>query len=728
MANPVLPSSGVLSPLGLDAVRPAPGFWGDRIALNRDVTIAHCQEWEEREGWIGNFRGRLPRKGREFSDSETYKLLEAMAWADHPALPELAETVARAQEGDGYLNTRWTGNRYADFEWGHELYCYGHLIQAGVARLRMHGEDRLTEVVRRAADHICRRFMDTSETCGHPVVEMALVELYRATGTDRYLEMARRFVERRGLPALGEIPFGRAYFQDDVPVRRARSLRGHAVRALYLASGVVDVAVETGDVELLKAVEAQWERAVARRTHLTGGMGSRHSDESFGEDYELPPDRAYSETCAGIASIMLSHRLLLATGDARYADLAERTLYNVLATGVALDGRSFFYANPLRVRVPAEPLNGVNHAAEGGLRSPWFDVSCCPHNIARTLASLAAYVATSDAGGLQIHHFTPGEITQGSLGVRVETGYPWSGGVCVRVLSGGSGRISLRVPAWAKGATLSYGPAAPGGANGPGGGPVAGPGSRLGVGLGAATSGISHMSGAREVEPGYAVVEGDWRPGDEIRLELPMAPRWTFPDRRVDALRGSVAVERGPLVYCAESVADEPPLADVAARVSSPPTDHLTDHPTDHLTGHLADSPAGAPAAIPAPEAAGAEAGAPVPVAGAPVDPADPVADTRSGPVTPGDPVTDAPGGSATPADPVTGTPGGSVGSAGPEGDPVVEVEVAVVLGAPDANGWPYGPVPDSVAGVDTVLRLVPYHRWGNRGPATMRVWLPVAE
>ncbi|MEU7746165.1 beta-L-arabinofuranosidase domain-containing protein [Nonomuraea sp. NPDC049158] len=651
MANPVLPSSGVLSPLGLDAVRPAPGFWGDRVTLNRDVTIAHCQEWMEREGWIGNFRGRLPRKGREFSDSEIYKLLEGMAWADHPALPELAETVARAQEGDGYLNTRWSGHRYTDFEWGHELYCYGHLIQAGVARLRMHGEDRLTEVVKRAADHICRRFMDTSETCGHPVVEMALVELYRATGTERYLEMARRFVERRGLPALAEIPFGRAYFQDDVPVRRAQSLRGHAVRALYLASGVVDVAVETGDEELLKAVEAQWERAVARRTHLTGGMGSRHTDESFGDDYELPPDRAYSETCAGIASIMLSHRLLLATGDARYADVAERTLYNVLATAVALDGRSFFYANPLRVRVPAVPLNGVNHAAEGGLRSPWFDVSCCPNNIARTLASLPAYVATSDAGGVQIHHFTPGEITHGPLALRVETGYPWSGGVRVRVLSGGSGRISLRVPAWAKGATLAYGPAGPDG----------------GAGSDAGGSDISHMSGSREVEPGYAVVAGDWRPGDEIRLDLPMAPRWTFPDRRVDALRGSVAVERGPLVYCAESVADEPPLADVAARISSAPIDHQT------------GSPEGASAAVPVPRAAGSEAGAPDPVAGAPAD-------------------------------------------------PVVEIEVAVVLGAPATDDWPYGPTPDAPEGAETVLRLVPYHRWGNRGPATMRVWLPVAD
>ncbi|RVX45245.1 hypothetical protein EDD27_8032 [Nonomuraea polychroma] len=598
MANPVLPSSGVLSPLGLDAVRLSPGFWGDRVALNREVTIAHCQEWEEREGWIGNFRGERPRRGREFSDSEIYKLLEAMAWADHPGLPALAETVAQAQEGDGYINTRWSGSRYTDFEWGHELYCYGHLIQAAVARLRMHGEDRLTQVAVRAADHVCRRFMDGTETCGHPVIEMALVELYRVTGTERYLEMARRFVERRGLPALADIPFGRAYYQDDMPVRQAQVFRGHAVRALYLASGVVDVAVETGDEELLKAVEAQWERTVARRTHLTGGMGSRHIDESFGDDYELPPDRAYNETCASIASIMLAHRLLLATGDVRYADLAERTLYNMLATGVALDGRSFFYANPLQVRVAAVPLEGVNHAAEGGLRSPWFDVSCCPNNIARTLASLPAYMATTAADGLQIHHFTPSEIRGGGVAVRVETGYPWHGAVTVRVLEDGDGRIKLRVPAWASDATLAHG------------------------------------GTVRPVAPGYASVDGPWRAGDELRLELAMSPRWTFPNSKIDALRACAAVERGPLVYCAESVGDEPPLADLAVRVE-PPVEH--------------------------------------------------------------------------------------------EANGVVELEVEASLGDSDGDGWPYGPSRNGrVDASDARLRLIPYHRWGNRGPATMRVWLPI--
>ena len=263
MADPVVPSSGVLTPLGLDAVRLAPGFWGDRQALNQEVIIGHCLEWMDRLGWTGNFRGG-PSQGREFADSEVYKLLEALAWADDPRFEALESIVTQAQEADGYLNTRWRGDRYRDFEWGHELYCFGHLIQAGVARWRKAGEGPLTDTTRRAADHICRRFMDTREVCGHPVVEMALVELYRVTGTDRYLEMARRFVERRGTPALADIEFGRAYFQDDMRVRDAEVFRGHAVRAMYLACGAVDVAVETGDRDLLSAVESQWERTVAR--------------------------------------------------------------------------------------------------------------------------------------------------------------------------------------------------------------------------------------------------------------------------------------------------------------------------------------------------------------------------------------------------------------------------------------------------------------------------------
>ncbi|GAA4084266.1 glycoside hydrolase family 127 protein [Nonomuraea soli] len=635
MTSPVLPSSGVLSPL---FVRLEPGFWGDRVRLDNEVIIPHCLEWMEKEGWVGNFRGELPRRGREFSDSEIYKLLEAMAWAGHPGFEELAGFVVRAQEPDGYLNTRWSKARYTDLEWGHELYCYGHLLQAGVARLRTHGPDEFTEAVLRAADHVCEVFMEGTRTDGHPCLEMALVELYRSTGAERYLELARRLVERRGLPALGTIHFGPAYFQDDIPVRRARVLRGHAVRALYLASGAVDVAVETGDADLLATVEAQWERTVARRTHLTGGMGSRHADEAFGDDFELPPDRAYAETCAGIASIMLSHRLLLATGRARYADLAERTMYNVLATAVALDGHSFFYSNPLQVRVAAPAADGmVSHAAAASLRSAWFDVSCCPSNISRTLAALPAYLATTDAGGVRVHHYTPAEIRGAGMALRVETGYPWSGGVRVRVLEGGEGAVSLRVPAWAGGAGYSVHRAAP----------EAGPRSHAGPDAGPHDAG-PHDAGSRRSGPhdaaggarglagaGYLTLPGPWRPGDEISLDLPMAPRWTRPDHRADALRGTVAVERGPLVYCAESPGDRPPLAEIAVR-QAPPAEH--------------------------------EAGG------------------------------------------------------------VVELEVEAELLTSKPDAWPYMSSPASAPGESTPLRLIPYHRWGNRGPATMRIWLPAAD
>jgi DUF1680 family protein len=425
------------------------------------------------------------------------------------------------------------------------------MIQAAVARMRTRGEDRLVEITRRCADHVCEAFADQG-VCGHPEVEMALVELYRATGEERYLEQARRFVERRGAPALSDIGHGRAYFQDDVPIREAEAFRGHSVRALYLASGAVDVAVETGDTELLAAIERQWERTIERRTYLTGGMGSRHTDESFGEDYELPPDRAYSETCAGVASVQLAWRLLLATGDVRYADLAERTLYNVVATSPALDGSGFFYANPLHQRVPgvAPDPDAESPRAASSLRAPWFHVSCCPTNVARTLASLAGYVATTDSsGGVQIHQLMPCTVRNGAVALSVRTEYPWKGEVVVRVEATGSEpwRLSLRVPAWAGEAVLV------------------------------------DRGRRRPVPPGYAEVDAAWRVGDEVRLELPVAPRWTRPDPRVDAVRGCVAVERGPIVYCLESTDQEPGVS--LGEVSADASDGLTEAGVDAALG-----------------------------------------------------------------------------------------------------------------------------------------------
>jgi DUF1680 family protein len=548
MIGPTDPSRGVLRPLGIDEVRLTTGLWADRQRLNVAVVLPHCTGWMERAGWLDNMRvlgahGPVTgRRGREFADSEIYKLLEACAWeagrsGDSTAnqmVTAWGQTLAAAQSPDGYINTNFGRSgqaaRYSDLEWGHELYCMGHLIQAGVARLRSHGEDDLVGVVRRAADHICREFGPAGRNaiCGHPEVETALVELYRATGEARYLEQARLFVERRGNRLLAPGPFGSEYFSDHVPVRQASVFEGHAVRALYLASAAVDVAVETGDDGLLAAVVRQWKRTIAARTYLTGGMGARHEGESFGDDFELPPDGAYCESCASVAAVQLAWRLLLATGDAQYADFAERALHNTIAGALAADGRAFFYTNPLHQRAAGavpDP-DALSPRAATGLRAPWFEVSCCPTNLARTLASLGGYTATADDAGLRIELITGAEIQTAlaggrRVGLRVTTDYPWAGRVRIEVTEsdGAPWRISVRVPSWARGATLSVGGQAQ-----------------------AATAG------------GYAQAERPWRPGDELVLELPVTPRWTFPDSRLDAVRGTVAVERGPLVYCAESV------------------------------------------------------------------------------------------------------------------------------------------------------------------------------
>ncbi|WP_326584392.1 glycoside hydrolase family 127 protein [Streptomyces sp. NBC_00481] len=640
---PVAPTRGRLRPLGLDEVRITGGFWARRRHTNTTATLDHCRDWMDRVGWTGNFRaaveGRLPRdrRGREFADSEVYKLLEAMAWeaANGDGAPldagiaALTDLVAPAQEPDGYLSTAFgrpgQPSRYSDLEEGHELYCQGHLVQAGVAQARARGEGELAKIARRAADHVCATFGPggIEGVCGHPQIESALVELARLTGRERYLDQAALFVDRRGHGTLAEGEFGRAYFQDDLPVRGAKVLRGHAVRALYLAAGAVDVAVETGDDELLAAVVRQWEATVARRTYLTGGMGSHHRDESFGADFVLPPDRAYSETCAGVASVMLGWRLLLATGEPRFADLVERTLFNVVATSPSADGRSFFYANTLhrRHRGMAPRPDVDSPRADSGLRAPWFAVSCCPTNVARTLAQLPGYLATADEEGVQLHQYADADLATSLTGgrgvaLRVRTDYPSGGTVTVRISRSPAApwTLSLRVPQWAAGAPAWL---------------------------------VDPDGVRRPAAPGTAAVTRVFRPGDEIRLELPVAPRWIHADPRIDAVRGTVAVQRGPLVYCAESV--------------------------DLPDGHEVDAVR--------------------------VD---------------------------TSVDPEDG-PGRTEGA----GDTVVVAGEVAVRGGRSEAAWPYQPLgrPRGQQPADPAeIVLVPYHSWADRGPSTMRVWLPTAE
>lgn len=543
--GPVVPSRGPLRPLGTDEVRITGGFWAPRQRVNGEATLGHALEWMDELGWTGNFTsvgngsGSRERKGREFSDSEVYKIVEAMSWehgrSPDPALDAridaLTSQIAGAQAEDGYLSTSfgrdWQRPRYSDLAWGHELYCVGHLLQAAVARTRTAGAGPLLDVARRAADHVCETFgPDTTGVCGHPEIETALVELARLTGEQRYLDQAASFVERRGYRTLPAHEFGWSYFNDDIPVRKATVLRGHAVRSLYLACGAVDVAVETDDDDLLGAVAEQFDRAWARRTHITGGMGSRHQDEAFGDDFVLPADRAYAETCAGVATVMLAQRLLLATGDNRYAGIADRVLHNLIAGAIGDDGRSFFYANTLHQRTIVQPQAGGERLDVGGLRAPWREVSCCLPNIARLLASLSSYLVTADDTGLRVHQYADCDVETRladgrEVGLEVRTSYPEGGDVAVRVArSGGPWSITLRVPDWATGAVLV----------------------------------VDHER--RPVAPGDVVLTRDWTAGQEIRLELPTQPRFTWPDPRIDAVRGCVAVERGPLVLCAESLGD----------------------------------------------------------------------------------------------------------------------------------------------------------------------------
>ncbi|MBB6344265.1 hypothetical protein FHU36_000774 [Nonomuraea muscovyensis] len=581
--RPVLPPHGRVRPLGLAQVSLSGGFWGGRQHANAAATPAHCEAWMERLGWLANFdrvadgTTSPDRPGWSFSDSEVYKLLEALAWETgrtgdpgaQAAIKRLTARIARAQDPDGYLNTCYGHGdqppRYSDLEMGHELYNTGHLLQAAVARLRTAGEDDLVRVARRAADHVCRTFGEDGlrGICGHPEIEVGLAEFGRALGEERYVEQARLFLDRRGHGTLRDIPLGRAYFQDDIPIRQADAWRGHAVRALYLAAAAVDVAVDLGDAELLRAVERQWERSVARRTYITGGMGSRHQDEGFGEDWELPPDRAYCETCAGVASIMVSWRLHLATGDVRYTDLIERTLYNVIAASPSTDGTAFFYANPLHQRTPGKPAGPgeVSPRAEGGTRAAWFEVSCCPTNVARTLASLGGYLATTDDDGLQIHQYAPcavrAELPDGRrVAVDVETGYPETGTIRVRVAAGTRSpwTLSLRVPAWADGAT------------------------------------VTEDGGTRPVSPGMLAIRRSFRAGEVITLELPMRPRFTWPDPRIDAVRGCVAVERGPEVLCVEGL-DLPAPGDLDALVVDPLSEPLPDAAGARVRGRLPARP-----------------------------------------------------------------------------------------------------------------------------------------
>jgi len=537
MIGPAAPTPSALAalrPLPLTAVRLDPvgllGGWQER---NASATLPHCIEQLTAYGNLANLRrvtGDSDEKfaGMWFADTDVYKTLEAIAWetgrtrGTSEFFLDTAALIEKAQDADGYVNSYYQvdhrDEQWTDLGFSHEMYSAGHLIQAAVAAARAADAPQLVGVARKFADLLVRRFGPDGDDVidGHPEVETALVELYRLTGHRPYLDLAKRFLDLRGHGRLGQGRFGPRYWQDHEPLVEADEAAGHAVRQMYLLAGAVDVAVETHSADLLAAAERLWDSALATKTYLTGGQGSRHKDEGFGDPYELSPDRAYAETCAAIGSFQLAWRLLLATGKARYADEMERLLYNGIAGSTALDGRSFFYSNPLQLRTGHDG----SHEDTPSQRLTWYSCACCPPNLARFFASVQNYVATGTPSSLELHLFAPGAFSAGAFAVDVRTSYPWDERIDLRVTRAGDGpwTLALRVPAWCRDARLSV--------NG---------------------------SVVRDpAEDGYLRITRTWKVGDTVALVLAMPPRAVTAHPRVDAVRGSAALARGPIIYCLE--------------------------------------------------------------------------------------------------------------------------------------------------------------------------------
>lgn len=547
MIAPVMPSAAVV-------LRPLPdnrvtgGFWQRRMAVNRAAIPVGYQRLVD----AGNIRNLRIAAGLEagiaeggsFRDSDVYKWLEAAAWEldESAVVHEVRRTVAAAQCDDGYLNSaiQVRGEpRYERLWTSHELYCAGHLFQAAVAAARGTGESSLLGVATRFADQLVSTFGPDGLSAleGHPAVEMGLVELYRQTGSAQYLELASYFVDARGYgratkPGFDPSHYGDpAHYADRVPVRKATTVEGHAVRAVYFAAGATDVAIETGDAELLAAVRRQYDAMRRHKQHVTGAVGSRWDGEAFGDVNELPPDRAYAETCAAIGALQWAWRLLLATGDPLYADQIELLLYNAVLPGVSLTGAEYFYVNTLHRRTGAR--GDVQRSPAYG-RRPWFNCACCPPNVMRTLASLPAYLATGTDDGLQIHQYATGSLRSGSFAVDIQTDYPWDGRVTVTVKDTPDHQVelALRVPEWAARANVDGHP----------------------------------------VEAGYARLRRVFQVGEQVVLDLPMSPRMLVSGEHLDATRSCVTVARGPLIYAIEQPDQQATVEDI--RID--PTTQLT--------------------------------------------------------------------------------------------------------------------------------------------------------
>lgn len=548
------------------------GFWGERSDVNRAVSIPHIFRQNEKTGRVANFakaakRVSGPYEGRRFNDTDIYKAIEAASYSlaqrPDPALArqvdDLIALIADAQEADGYLFPARTIDpanpapgvgpaRWVHLNGSHELYNSGHLYEAAVAHVQATGKRALLDVAIKNANLIVSVFGPKGRKAvpGHQEIELALARLATVTGRREYLELARFFLDERGhaheTQPYPDGPFAmyndREYKQDHLPVVAQDRAVGHAVRATYMYAGMTDIAALLAAPGYAAALDRLWVDVVSKRLYLTGGIGARGGTESFGADYELPNRRAYTETCAAIGLEQWSHRMFRANGDARYLDLVEQVLYNGALSGVSLSGDRFFYQNPL--------------ASDGTVeRSEYFDVACCPANLARTIAQLPGLIYGQNDTTLFVGLFVASEARTriGTVPVRLtqRTNYPWEGEIELRVEpdTRSTFTVAVRIPGWARGR------------------PVAGDLYRVHQPDVPAPTLIVNGEAVRATfARGFAHVTREWRTGDVIHVYFPMPVHRVLAHPAVEENRGRAALQRGPLVYALEQIDHSTPVAD----------------------------------------------------------------------------------------------------------------------------------------------------------------------
>jgi uncharacterized protein len=544
-------------------------FWLPRIEINRTVTIPASFERCENTGRVKNFVMAAEKQGKfctrfPFDDTDIYKTIEGASFslAVHPDkkleayVDSLITIIGKAQEPDGYLYTArtidpinvgsWVGTKRweKERELSHELYNAGHMYEAAAAHFLATKKRNFLNIALKNADLVCSVFGPGKKSVapGHEIVEMGLVKLFRITGKKEYLNTAKFFIEARGKyqgydPKSNDSWKNGSYWQDSKPVVLENEAVGHAVRAGYLYAAVADVAALTGDDSLTKAIDKIWENVVTKKMYLQGGLGARGDGERYGENYELPNSTAYNETCAAIAGVYWNYRMFLLHGDAKYTDVLEKILYNGLISGIGLDGKSFFYTNAMEVR------NSFNHKDFEGARSGWFECSCCPTNLTRLIPSVPGYMYAQKDDNLFVNLFINSTVdlmvNNKPITITQQNNYPWEGNLAFKINLTKANQFNLliRIPGWANNSAI--------------------PSDLYKFQNNSDAKPVIKINGQiveYKLQNGYAVIGRVWKKNDVVEVNLPMEVRRVMANEKVTNDIGKVALQRGPIIYCAEWV------------------------------------------------------------------------------------------------------------------------------------------------------------------------------